>query len=90
MKKRSILLSVFAILTLLFCILPTSAVSASEADTRSIPIYLEGVSMGAATVLMAAGLPELPANVRGVIADSPYSSPEEIIRKVLPEVQKQL
>ena len=42
MKKRSILLSVFAILTLLFCILPTSAASASGSDTRSIPIYLEG------------------------------------------------
>ena len=49
------------------------------ADT---PIYLSGVSMGAATVLMAAGLPELPDNVRGVIADSPYSCPREIIRIV--------
>ena len=45
------------------------------------PILLYGVSMGAATVLMAAGL-ELPANVRGIIADSPYSTPEAIIRKV--------
>ncbi|MBQ7778204.1 MAG: alpha/beta hydrolase [Oscillibacter sp.] len=49
------------------------------ADT---PIFLSGVSMGAATVLMAAGLPDLPANVRGVIADSPYSCPREIIRFV--------
>ena len=49
------------------------------ADT---PIYLSGVSMGAATVLMAAGLPDLPDNVRGVIADSPYSCPREIIRIV--------
>ena len=47
----------------------------------SIPIYLYGVSMGAATVLMAAGL-ELPENVKGVIADCPYSSPAEIIQKV--------
>lgn len=45
------------------------------------PILLAGVSMGGATVLMAAGL-ELPGNVRGVIADCPYSSPEAIIRKV--------
>ena len=44
-------------------------------------IYLSGVSMGAATVLMAAGL-DLPANVLGVVADSPYSAPETIIRKV--------
>lgn len=45
------------------------------------PIVLQGLSMGAATVLMAAGLP-LPPNVRGVLADSPYSSPEAIIKKV--------
>ena len=38
--------------------------------------------MGAATVLMTAGLPELPDNVRGVIADSPYSCPREILRIV--------
>ena len=46
------------------------------------PIYLAGVSMGAATVLMAAGL-KLPHTVRGIIADCPYSSPEAIIRKVI-------
>jgi len=45
------------------------------------PIYLAGVSMGAATVLMAAEL-DLPGTVRGILADSPYSSPEAIIRKV--------
>ena len=44
-------------------------------------IFISGVSMGAATVLMAAGL-DLPDNVLGVIADSPYSAPEEIICKV--------
>ena len=31
---------------------------------------------------MTAGLSELPPQVRGVIADSPYSSPYAIIRKV--------
>lgn len=41
-------------------------------------ILLAGVSMGAATVLMASSL-DLPPQVRGIIADSPYSSPEEII-----------
>ncbi len=45
------------------------------------PIFLCGVSMGAATVLMATEL-DLPSAVRGVIADCPYSSPEAIIRKV--------
>ena len=46
------------------------------------PIIIEGVSMGAATVLMAAGH-ELPDNVIGVLADSGYSSPEKIIRHVM-------
>ena len=48
------------------------------------PVFLSGVSMGAATVLMASEL-ELPANVIGIIADCPYSSPEAIIRKVCRE-----
>ena len=38
-----------------------------------LPIYLAGVSMGAATVLMAAGL-DLPDTVHGIIADSAYTS----------------
>lgn len=46
------------------------------------PIYLAGVSMGAATVLMASAL-KLPHTVRGIIADSPYTEPEAIIRKVI-------
>ena len=46
-----------------------------------VPIFLYGISMGASTVLMAAG-DDLPANVRGIIADCPYSSPYDIIRKV--------
>lgn len=45
------------------------------------PIFLSGVSMGAAAVLMASNL-ELPKNVLGIIADSPYSSPAAIIEKV--------
>ena len=43
-------------------------------------IILTGMSMGAATVMMAAGRP-LPANVIGVLADCGYSSPKEIIQK---------
>lgn len=44
-------------------------------------VFLSGVSMGGATVLMASEL-ELPANVKGIIADCPYSGPGDIIRKV--------
>lgn len=46
------------------------------------PVTLAGVSMGAATVLMASQL-ELPANVKGVMADCPYSSPKGIVLQVL-------
>ncbi|MBR3893716.1 MAG: alpha/beta hydrolase [Clostridia bacterium] len=46
-----------------------------------VRILLGGISMGAATVLMASALP-LPENVCGITADCGYSSPEAIIRKV--------
>ncbi len=45
------------------------------------PIFLWGLSMGAATVLMASEL-ELPKNVVGILADCPYSSPKGILQKV--------
>lgn len=44
-------------------------------------IYLDGVSMGAATVLMAADLP-LPDTVKGIIADCPYDTPFGIVSHV--------
>lgn len=47
---------------------------------KDVKIILAGISMGAATVLMASEL-ELPQNVKGIIADCPYSSPEEIIKQ---------
>ena len=47
----------------------------------NIPIILSGLSMGAATVLMASEL-EMPDNVVCVIADSPYTAPVDIIEKV--------
>ncbi len=50
-----------------------------------LPIVLCGISMGAATVLMASDL-ELPGNVVGIMADCPYSSPAAIIRKVAKEL----
>lgn len=45
-------------------------------------ILLLGVSMGAATVLMAADLP-LPPQVKGIIADCGYDSPEDILRATM-------
>lgn len=45
----------------------------NEHGCSQLPIYLCGVSMGASTVLMAAGL-TLPANVKGVVADCGYTS----------------
>lgn len=45
---------------------------------KDTPIFLIGVSMGAATVLMAAG-EALPENVLGIMADCPYTSPWEAI-----------
>lgn len=45
------------------------------------PIVLSGLSMGAATVLMGCGL-GYPENVAGIMADSPYSAPKDIILKV--------
>lgn len=47
-----------------------------------VKIILTGISMGAATVMMAAGDP-LPPNVVGVLADCGYSSPKAIIQKVI-------
>lgn len=47
-----------------------------------VPMMITGVSMGAATVLMASGL-DLPANVKAVIADCPFDAPSNIIKKVL-------
>ena len=45
-----------------------------------VKLVLTGISMGASTVLMAAGKP-LPPNVVGVLADCGFSSPEKIIKK---------
>ena len=47
-------------------------------------IFLMGVSMGSATVLLASGL-DLPDNVRGIIADCGYSSIRDICRTCLPK-----
>lgn len=54
---------------------------ASENLTHGAPIILYGLSMGAATILMATQL-KLPQEVVCVIADCSYSSPPDIIKKV--------
>ena len=54
---------------------------AAQYLTLGAPILLSGLSMGAATVLMASEL-SLPKEVVGILADCPYSSPKEIIQKV--------
>ncbi len=51
---------------------------------EELPIYLDGVSMGASTVLMASAL-ELNTNVKGVIADCGYTSCYDIIYKIVKE-----
>ena len=48
-------------------------------DTK---IALAGVSMGATTVLMAGSM-NLPSNVKGVFADSPFSSPKTVIKNTI-------
>ena len=50
-----------------------------------VKIILCGISMGAATVLIAAGKP-LPKNVIGVLADCGYSCAKDIIKKVTRQI----
>lgn len=47
-----------------------------------LPVILDGVSMGASTVLAASG-EVLPPNVRAIVADCGYISPGAICKKVL-------
>jgi fermentation-respiration switch protein FrsA (DUF1100 family) len=58
----------------------------NERFGENTKILLMGLSMGAATVLMAAGL-DLPANVKGVMADCGFSSPKEILQEVIKQMK---
>ena len=49
------------------------------------PVVLSGLSMGASTVMFAAGEP-LPDNVRGIISDCGFTSPWDIISCVFRDV----
>ena len=53
---------------------------------KDVQITLYGISMGAATVLMASGL-DLPENVKCIVADCPYAKPKEIIQKVCTDIK---
>ncbi len=51
-----------------------------------VKIILTGISMGAATVLMASG-EDLPENVVGILADCGFSSARDIIKKVIVDMK---
>ena len=53
-----------------------------EEKFPGVPVILDGMSMGASTVLMATGL-ELPGCVRGVVADCGFTSPKDIMSSVM-------
>lgn len=53
---------------------------------ENVEICLVGVSLGATTVVMAAEL-GLPKQVKAIIADSPFTTPDEIIHKVVKDMK---
>lgn len=59
---------------------------AIEKFGKDAVIMLGGISMGASTVLTAAGK-ELPKNVVCVLGDCGFSSPKEIIQKVIKQLR---
>jgi pimeloyl-ACP methyl ester carboxylesterase len=62
------------------------ATKVNEVFGMDTKIILTGISMGASTVLMAAGN-ELPENVVAVLADCGYTSAREIICKVIRQLK---
>lgn len=53
-----------------------------EKTEGKLPVYLAGVSMGATTVMLTAGL-DLPEQVRGIVADCGFTSIHDISRHVI-------
>lgn len=49
---------------------------------EDVEIVLHGISMGAATALMASGL-NLPKQVKGIVSDCAFTSPKEVFTHVL-------
>lgn len=54
----------------------------SQTFGEDITIFLTGISMGAATVLLASSM-DLPKNVKGVLADCGYDNASTMIKKVI-------
>ncbi len=61
---------------------------ANDGFSSGKPIILAGISMGAATVLMASADKKLPDTVCAIIADSPFTSPAEIIEETIVRILK--
>ncbi len=55
----------------------------TERFGKDARIGLCGLSMGASSIVLAAEHSDCPANVKGVFADSPFSSGEDVIRSVI-------
>lgn len=55
---------------------------------NTLPLFVQGISMGCATVVMTSGFEDLPFNVRGFIADCGYTSPRDIVYYVAKEEMK--
>ncbi len=56
-----------------------------NANLGNYPVILSGLSMGASTMLYLADR-DLPANVKGIIADCGFTSPYEILKSVFQRV----
>ena len=48
------------------------------------PVILDGISMGASTVMMSCAL-DLPDNVRGIVADCGFTSMDDMFRRIIGE-----
>lgn len=77
-------ITTFGIKERLDCVLWAKHVS--ETFGKDKKIILTGVSMGAATVIMASAL-DIPENVIGTLADCSYTSPKEAIKKVIKQIK---
>ena len=54
----------------------------ADENTKDIPIYLAGMSMGATTVLMASNL-ELPERVKGIMSDCGFTGPQAELKYII-------
>lgn len=54
---------------------------------KDAKIILSGISMGGATAMITSGFDDLPENVVGIVADCGYTSPKDIIKKVIKDMK---